>query len=230
MDINKLFDNIFKQSSFTIDSFILVIVIALLVGLLLSIMDVTRRNNHSKSYVSTLALLPSIVAIVIMVVGDNIGAGIAVAGAFALVRFRSIPGTAEEIGFIFLAMASGLLIGAGYLGYAVLFVILIGAGSIMMSVISMHFYSTSGEKMLLKITIPEDLDYHSVLEPIIKDYTETSDLISLKSVNMGTMFRITYRVQLRDIDEQKSLIDAIRTRNGNLEVSLLRETYEERKM
>lgn len=223
MDFDSLFENIFVSSTFTLDQFILTIGIALLTGLIISVMDVLRGNNHSKSFTATLALLPSIVAVIILVVGNNIGAGIAVAGAFTLVKFRSVPGTAEEIVFIFLSMATGLLIGAGFLGYALLFVLIVGTISIILSSFGIPLRKSSDTNMVLKITIPEDLEYNSEIDVIVKEYTTQSELLSLKSVNMGTMFRLTYRIRLKDCEKQKQFIDLLRTRNGNLEVALIRE-------
>ena len=217
----RLFDNIFDASSFTIEQFLLTLSVAIMTGLIISLMDTFRGKEHSRSFIVTLALLPSIVAVVIMVVGNNIGAGIAVAGAFTLVKFRSIPGTAEEIGFIFLAMASGLLIGSGLLAYGVLFVIIIGSLSVILATFGFVFGEKKmGDDIILKVTIPDDLEYNTQIEPVIDNYSVFSELLSLKTVNMGTMFRLTYHLRLKDKNRQKELVDTIRARNSNLEVAL----------
>ena len=223
----NIFENIFITNGITINQFLLCLICSLFVGFIIAAMDTLRQNVHSRSFVATIALLPAIVSIVILVVGGNIGAGIAVVGAFSLVRFRSIPGTAEEISIIFLAMASGLLIGAGYLGYAVLFVLIVGGISLVLTRIG-YKLNENPKEQILKITIPEDIDYSAEIETIIKDYTLSQKLISMRTINMGSMFRLTYSITMDPHADPKKMIDSIRERNGNLEVILTCEIQEER--
>ena len=177
-----------------------------------------KLEVYTKSFVLTLATLPAIVCVVIMMVNGNIGAGVAVAGAFSLVRFRSVPGTAKEIGMIFLAMGVGLVTGMGYIGYAVIFALIICVVNLVYTFISSKLNDINNNSKLLKITIPEDLDYTDVFEDLFEEYTKSCELIKVKTTNMGSMFRLTYDVVLKDVKQEKMLIDKIRERNGNLEI------------
>ena len=158
-----------------------------------------------------------------MVVSGDIGAGIAVAGAFSLVRFRSAPGTAKEIVVIFLAMATGLLIGMGFIAYALIFAVIICL--VILACSSLNFGNGKVKKSakVLKVMVPEDLDYNSEIDSVINEYSDSMELVMVKSTNMGSMFRLTYNVTLKDESKQKELIDKIRVRNGNLEVAVCRQ-------
>lgn len=175
------------------------------------------KNTYTKSFVVTLALLPAMVQIVIMLVNGNLGAGVAVMGAFSLVRFRSVPGSAREIGSLFFAMALGLATGMGYIGYAVLFLLLIGIANILL-------YSTSfaAPKLIdreLKITIPESLDYEGVFDDLFDKYTTRHELLHVKTSNMGSLYELCYLVRLKDTGINKNFLDEIRCRNGNLNIT-----------
>lgn len=176
----------------------------------------TFRNTYSKSFVTTLALLPAIVQMVIMLVNGNLGTGVAVMGAFSLVRFRSVPGTAREISSIFLAMAVGLATGMGYIGIAALFVVVIGAADTIFTV--SRFGEKQTRERALRITIPESLDYTEVFEEIFEQYLKRWELVQVKTTNMGSLFRLDYQVVLKNRKEEKKMIDDLRCRNGNLEI------------
>lgn len=181
------------------------------------------RTRYTKSFVVTLALLPAVVCIIIMMVNGNVGTGVAVAGAFSLVRFRSAPGTAKEIGMLFLAMGTGLIAGMGYLGYAALFTVIMCAASMLCNSLDFGMKKNAATYKTFHITIPEDLDYSGVFEDIFQEYTSACDLTCVKTTNMGSMFRLTYNVSLRDITKEKELIDKLRCRNGNLEITVSRQ-------
>ena len=203
----------------TPSDFILCICSALVIGLMLAGFYM-YRTRYTKSFVSTLALLPSVVCVVIMMVNGNVGTGVAVAGAFSLVRFRSAPGSAKEIGAIFLAMGTGLIIGMGYLGYAFLCAIILGFASALYSHFDFGAKKKSALYKTLHITIPEDLNYTDVFEPIFKKYTSSCELTLVKTTNMGSLFRLTYNLTLNSVDKEKELIDKLCCRNGNLEISI----------
>ena len=175
------------------------------------------------SIVATLALLPAIVCVVIMMVNGNVGAGVAVAGAFSLVRFRSVPGTAKEIGAIFLAMGTGLIIGMGYLAYAFLFAVVLGAATMLYNHIDFGAGKKAARYRTLHITIPEDLDYTGVFDGLLREYTSACELTQVKTTNMGSLFRLTYNITLRSADIEKELIDKLRCRNGNLEITVSKQ-------
>ncbi|WP_400240112.1 DUF4956 domain-containing protein [Methanomethylophilus alvi] len=220
--MNAIFDNIFNSpyiNEFTATQFLLLVICGLLVGLLITAFY-TYRNECSQGFIITLALVPAIVSIVILTVSDNIGTGIAVAGAFSLVRFRSIPGTAKEIGAIFMAMGAGLLNGVGYVGYAVLFTLIMGTAYVVYNRLDLGRTKDRREHQVLSISIPEDLDFSKEFDDILEEYTSSFRLTRVKTTNMGSMFRLTYDIVPRDPVKQKDMIDKIRCRNGNLEVSV----------
>lgn len=176
------------------------------------------RNTYSKGFAVTLALMPAIVQMVIMLVNGNLGTGVAVMGAFSLVRFRSVPGRAEEISSIFLAMAVGLATGMGYIGIAVVFVLIIGGAN--MALTASRFGEKSSGSRVLRITIPESLDYTSIFDELFCQYLKKWELEQVKTSNMGSLYKLDYKVVLKDQKEEKKLIDDLRCRNGNLEIFL----------
>lgn len=176
------------------------------------------RTRYTKSFVTTLALLPAVVCIVIMLVNGNIGAGVAVAGAFSLVRFRSVPGTAKEICMLFLAMGTGLITGMGYLGFAVLFTLIMCVIFMLYNRLDLGAKKNAAAYKTLTVTIPEDLNYTEIFDDIFEQYTKSHELTRVKTTNMGSLFKATYNIVLRDATKEKEMIDAMRCRNGNLEI------------
>lgn len=208
-------------SVISVEKFLLCIGVSLVLGLVLAL-GFMFRNRYTKSFVVTLALLPSVVCIVIMMVNGNVGAGVAVAGAFSLVRFRSVPGSAREITMLFLAMGAGLIAGMGYLGYAVLFTLVM----VLMNLLYNSLGFGLGKKNIHKtmtITIPEDLNYTEVFADILDAYTSHYELVRVKTTNLGSLFRLTYDLTLKNESQEKELIDKLRCRNGNLEISIARQ-------
>ncbi len=175
------------------------------------------RNTCNKSFVITLALLPVMVQTVIMLVNGNLGAGVAVMGAFSLVRFRSIPGNARDIGSIFFAMAIGLATGMGYLTYAALFLLLVGAMTILLLI--SPFGKVKRVEKSLKITIPENLDYNGIFDDLFSKYADQSQLVHVKTTNMGSLYELCYHIHLKDESKEKEFLDQLRCRNGNLQIS-----------
>lgn len=173
----------------------------------------TYHNQVSKNFVLTLVLLPVIVQTVIMLVNGNLGTGVAVMGAFSLVRFRSAPGNAREISSIFLAMSLGLATGMGYLGVA--FVLLLAAGCITVLAVRLPWNRQSGEKEI-RITIPENLDYYGIFDDLFHKYTDYAQLVRVKTVNMGSLYELQYHIRIREEKREKEFLDEIRCRNGNL--------------
>jgi len=215
---NGLFDTATATSSVSVGGFIVCLGAAIVLGLIIAAFYM-YKNNYSKSFLATLALLPAIVCVVILMVNGNIGTGVAVAGAFSLVRFRSVPGTAKEIGAIFLAMAAGIVSGMGYIGYALLFVLVIGFVGILLNKLKFGETNTPYCNKTMRITIPEDLDYTGVFDDLFSEYTTKHSLISVKTTNMGSLFKLTYNLTLKDTSAEKEFIDKLRCRNGNLEIS-----------
>lgn len=175
-------------------------------------------------------LLPMTVAAVIAIVNGNLGVGVAIAGAFGLVRFRSAPGTAREIAAIFIAMASGLAFGTGYLAYGAIFLTACGIILFAFALITEKKKNSKVLEKIIKITIPETLDYTTAFDDVFSEYTVRSELEKVKSVNMGSMFRLSYRVTLKNADCEKNMLDAIRIRNGNLEILCSRADLVEKEL
>lgn len=220
--MNKIFGGIFDSqltSVITVWDFLLCVAVSLLIGLLLAGIY-SYKNRYTKGYLVTLAILPAVVCVVIMMVNGNVGTGVAVAGAFSLVRFRSAPGTAKEICALFLAMCTGLIAGMGYLGYAVLFALILGGVMLLYNKFDFGAKKNQGKNKVLHITIPEDLDYTGVFDEILERYTASHELVQVKTTNMGSLFKLTYDMVLKNAEEEKELIDKLRCRNGNLEISI----------
>ena len=220
--LDNLFRGLFDSDLTTIISvtdFLLCMGFSLILGLVMAFAYM-YRTRYTKSFVVTLALLPTVVCVVIMLVNGNVGTGVAVAGAFSLVRFRSVPGTAKEICTLFLAMGAGLIAGMGYLGFAVLFTVVMCAVFVLYNRLDFGAKKNSDAYKTFAITIPEDLDYSGIFDDIFAEYTVSHDLARVKSTNMGSMFKLTYNVTLRDVTKEKEMIDKIRCRNGNLEITV----------
>lgn len=224
-----MLDNFFKgvfdtelTALISVTDFLLCIACSLVIGIILAA-SYMFRTRYTKSFVVTIATLPAVVCVVIMMVNGNIGAGVAVAGAFSLVRFRSVPGTAKEIGMLFLAMGAGLIAGMGYLGFALLFTVILAAVNLLYNALNLGAKRNAAKYKSFRITIPEDLDYTGVFEEIFREYTTACELTRVKSTNMGSMFRLTFDVILRDPSKEKELIDKLRERNGNLEITVSKQ-------
>lgn len=223
--METLFKGIFDSELTTVISvadFLFCIGISLVIGLIIA-GSYMYKTRYTKSFVVTLAILPAVVCVVIMMVNGNVGTGVAVAGAFSLVRFRSAPGTAKEIGTLFLAMGAGLIAGMGYLGYAMLFAIILSAVFALYGQLEFGIKKQSALYKTLSITIPEDLNYSDVFDEIFQTYTRTYELTNVKTTNMGSLFRLTYDIVLKDSAKEKELIDKLRCRNGNLEINLSKQ-------
>ena len=176
------------------------------------------RHNYSKNFVVTLALLPLIVQMVITLVNGNLGAGIAVMGVFNLVRFRSIPGSAKDIGSVFLAMAVGLATGMGFIGLAVLFTVIVAIVNV--AYVLSPFGQPQQPAKVLRITVPEDLEFDGMFEDVLGRYTSTHELTEVRTTNMGSLYQLEYSVRMGAAGFEKRMIDEIRCLNGNLKVSL----------
>ena len=199
-------------SGLTLPAFLVCTAVSLVLGIATAFLSM-YRSKCSQGFAVTVAVLPAIVQIVILLVNGNVGAGVAVAGAFSLVRFRSVPGTAREIGVIFLAMTLGLATGMGYVALA----------AVLLLLTRLDFGTRCTDERLLKITIPENLDYDGLFDDLLDTYTTAHTLERVKTTNMGTLYELQYRVTLRDAQVPKAFLDALRCRNGNLNITCGRE-------
>lgn len=208
----------------SLPTFLICTAVSLLLGMGTAFISMYKAKC-TQSFAITLAVLPVVVQMAILLVNGNVGAGVAVAGAFSLVRFRSAPGTAREIGAIFLAMAIGLATGMGYIGLAVLFFVIVAA--VMLLLTRFNFGGSKRSERILRITIPENLDYEGLFDDLFQKYAENCSLEKVKTSNMGTMYELQYRIALKDAKIPKAFFDEIRCRNGNLNIVCGREAVGE---
>lgn len=209
------------SSTMTLPVFLGCIAASMILGVLAAILF-TAKTHHSDSFTLTVAVLPSVVCLVIMLVNGNIGAGLGVAGTFALTRFRSLPGTAREIAALFFAVALGLACGMGYVVIAGIFFVMMAAFVLILEAV--HFGGANNAARTLKITIPENLDYEGLFDDLFEKYTTRRELMRVKTTNMGTLYELCYRIMLRDPEKTKEFMDEIRCRNGNLNIICGRES------
>ena len=212
--LNSIFNSVIV-GSVTITSFAYCTITSLVLGIIIALSH-TYKTRYTQSFVLTLAVLPVVVQTVIMLINGNIGTGIAVAGAFSLVRFRSAAGTAKEIGSIFLAMTVGLTCGVGYLFIAAILAIIVSC--ITLLYLKLWAGSKKSEEKHLKITIPENLDYTDLFDDLMEQYTTRHELVRVKTTNMGSLFQLSYVIRLKDAKKEKQFIDELRCRNGNLDI------------
>ena len=229
-----MFDTIFEGMSLTSDlsisigSVMICIAVSLLLGVVISgaYFLTTPKRERSASFVLSLIILPTIVAIVIVLIGGNLARAFSMAGIFTIVRFRSVPGDSKDISFVFLTMAVGLAVGLGYLTLGSVVAILISA--VIVLVTKSGFGISRQREKRLRITIPEDLNYHGVFDQIFSEYTSYVQLQRVKTSNMGTLFELSYDIILKSEDTEKEFIDALRCRNGNLGIALsIKESREQ---
>lgn len=216
--MDTLFQSI-MTGTLTVQSFMISLAVALVLGAIMAL-ALSFKARHSTGFLISIATLPAIVAVIIMMVNGSLGASVAVAGAFSLVRFRSNPGTAREISAVFLAMAVGLACGIGYPGFATLFAIIIMIALLVYDKIPALNGRNGSLARTLRVTVPEDLDYTGVFDDIFNAYTSDIRLTGIKTTNLGSLNKLTYDVTLKEAGSEKKMIDEIRTRNGNLEISV----------
>lgn len=212
----ELFANIFT-TPMSIGTYLISGVMALICGLLTAIAS-SVKQRITKSFFITLTVLPFAVQTVILMVNGSVGTGIAVAGAFSLVRFRSVPGKARDIVSVFVAMTAGLTCASGFVGIGVLFTLVACAVMVAFSFVKM----SSDRELELRITVPENLNFTGAFDEIFEKYTRKAVMLNLKTTNMGSLYKLTYKIQMKNDKEIRAFIDDLRVRNGNLEISVLK--------
>ncbi len=212
--------NSILSDGITLTSFLICFAVSLVLGVGVTYVSMFR-SKCTQSFALTLAILPAAVQMVIMLVNGNIGAGVAVAGAFGLVRFRSAPGTAKEIAAIFIAMTIGLACGMGYVALAAVFFVVIAA--VMLALTAVRFGERDADARIVKITIPENLDYDGLFDDIFSEYTVSNSLERVKTTGMGTLYELSYRIVPKSGELPKKFFDDLRCRNGNLTITCSKE-------
>ena len=210
----SLFSSIFT-STFTLGQFLIAVLASMVLGFVVSIYYMFR-NTYSKSFVPSLILIPAIECVVIVMINGNMGAGIAVAGSFALIRFRSARGSAKDLTAIFMAMAIGIICGTGYIGIAVLFTLIVCAVGMFLSFAK--YGECDGKMRYLKITVPENLNYDEAFEEVLDNYCSSYEIEKVKTLSLGSLFRVDYSIVMKDTSKIKAMIDDLRIRNNNLEI------------
>ncbi len=214
-----MFDSIYS-AVVTPAQFFLMAAAALVSGFFFSwIMSFHIRSKKRFFIVS--AMIPFVVGAVITFVNGNIGAGVAIGGAFGLIRFRSAQGSADEIAAILVAMGAGIAFGMGFIAYGVVILLAMAVLFVLLSNVNIFEHKGQAEDQLLKITIPETLEYNGAFDDAFARYLKKAENIGVKTTGMGSMFRLSYKIQMKDAQEEKAFIDELRTRNGNLEISIL---------
>lgn len=225
--LSHLFYDIFTDTAVDPVMMMLAIGVSLLLGLVIAKVY-QFKTVYSKSFVMSLALLPTLIAIVIFLVNGSLGAGVAVMGAFSLIRFRSAPGGAKELVSIFLVMTIGIAIGMGHLVFATVFTLIMSLAMLLLEVV--NFGQMKHSMRQLTIVIPESLDYESIFDDIFNKAANHVELANVKTSDMGSLFKIKYIIQLNGRMTEKELIDALRTRNGNLEIAISRYITKENEL
>ena len=225
--LSHLFYDIFTDTAVDPAMMLLAIGVSLLLGLVVAKVY-QFKTVYRKSFVMSLALLPTLIAIVIFLVNGSLGAGVAVMGAFSLIRFRSAPGGAKELVSIFLVMTIGIAIGMGYLVFATVFTLIMSLVMLLLEVV--NFGQMKHSMRQLTVVIPESLDYESIFDDIFSKAANHIELANVKTSDMGSLFKIKYIIQLNGRMTEKEFIDALRTRNGNLEIAISRYITKENEL
>ena len=214
--------------SFTLVNTLSIILSSIILGLVISLVYIktNKKNGYSANFPITLIMLPVIIAIIILLVGNNIATAFSLAGAFSIIRFRSAPGDPKDIAYVFFTLAVGLTCGMGYIGYGLIFTIILCA---LMSILDLTKFGMSKTKIVqLKITVPEDLNYEETFDEILNKYTNSWRIENIRTRDFGALFELVYKINLKEEVNQKKLIDDLRCRNGNLNICLTLSGFEEK--
>ncbi len=215
------------SDTLSIGSTLLIIAAALGLGLVISRVYIAthQEEGYSPSFTITLIMLPAIISIIILLIGDNVARAFSLAGAFSLIRFRSAPGDPKDIAYVFFTLAVGLACGMDYIEYAALFAVIMG--SVMLALNKINYARPSSTWMSLKVTVPENLNYQSLFDDIFRKYTNAWHMKRVKTTDFGTLFNIVYRIELKQDCSQKDFLDELRCRNGNLDIALTAAEFED---
>ena len=216
--ISGVFDTVLSQD-LTMATAIATMLSAIILGIIISATYIfTHKGNYQQSFAVTLTMLPIILSVIILFVGSNVARAFSLAGTLSIIRFRSAPGDPEDIGYIFFSIAAGLACGVGLYLYGLVFVLLLCAFMIIIK--SIGFGSGGERARILKITVPEDLDYNGAFDDVLKGHTKTHRLTRVRTTDLGSLFELVYKVELKKEADEKKFIDELRCRNGNLNIIL----------
>lgn len=222
-----MFYSILQNGGITIEQELICLGVAVILGLLISV-TYMNTGKHSKNFSRTLVVMPVLISVVMTLVNGNLGTSVAVLGAFSLVRFRSMQGTSRDISFILFSMTIGLATSLGYIKFSIILAILLCI--ILFGLEKVKFGETKQDEKELKITIPENLDYVDIFDDIFQKYLKKVVLKQVKTTNLGSMYELSYYIQLKDERYEKEMIDDIRCRNGNLTIICGRGTFDQEEL
>ncbi len=220
----NLFDSLFTETvetTITVTNLLIALGTALLLGLLVSFVYIKTHVSRQPAtgFALTMVMLPAVIAVIILLVGSNVARAFSLAGAFSIIRFRSAPGDPKDIAYVLFTLAIGLAAGMGYVAYAAIVAIALCGAMVLLSLFKFGQHTSSGDK-LLKISVPESLNYTEAFTDVMSQYTTGCSLVSVKSTDLGSLFQLTYRLSLKESVNEKEFIDALRCRNGNLNIKL----------
>lgn len=206
--------------SFTLTNTLIIITSSILLGIVISLayLKTHKKDGYIPSFIISLIMLPTIISIIILLVGNNVARAFSLSGAFSIIRFRSTPGDTKDISYIFFTLAVGLASGMGYVGYAVIFTIILC--TVMIILDSLNFAMPKSKAMVLKITVPEDLNFEGVFDEILNTNTTSWNMVKVRTRDFGALYELNYSIHLKNDVNQKKFIDSLRVRNGNLNISL----------
>lgn len=225
--LEKLMTSI-NSGTFTLNNVLIVIATAIVLGLVISLTYIKthKKEGYAPSFTVTLIMLPVIIAIIILLVGNNVARAFSLAGAFSIIRFRSAPGDPKDLSYVFFTLAVGLATGMGFVGYAVIFTIIL---CLLMIIIEVTKFAVPKSKALeLKITVPENLNYEGIFDEILNKYTISWNLSRVRTRDFGALFELRYKLNVKQECDTKKFIDELRCRNGNLNISLTSDFVDER--
>lgn len=216
--IDSIFAQVTAGTELTLMNALLTIITAIVLGAMISFTYMKTQTNYTQSFTLTMIVLPVIVAIIILLIGSNIARAFSLAGAFSIIRFRSAPGDPKDIAFVLFTMAAGLACGVGSFGYAVLFTLVL---CVLMFVLKVtNFGAKKAAQKLLKVTIPESLGYEEAFDEVFKMFDIAYELKKVRTTELGSLYELVYVVTIDHLTSQKEFLDAIRCRNGNLDITL----------
>lgn len=219
--LEAVFNSTTANTAISLESSIITMIVSFVLGGIISItyMKTCNKSGYSQNFALTLILVPTVIAVIILLIGSNVARAFSLAGAFSIIRFRSAPGDPKDISYVLFTMAAGLACGVGFFGYAVLFTVFLCL--LMFTLNIFNFGAKKISQKLLKITIPEDLDYEGAFDEVFTQYTTGFELRKIRTTDLGSLYELVYTVTMNNSTNQKEFIDALRCRNGNLNITLV---------
>lgn len=219
--LEAIFNSTTANTAISLESSIITMIVSFVLGGIISItyMKTCSKSGYSQNFALTLILVPTVIAVIILLIGSNVARAFSLAGAFSIIRFRSAPGDPKDISYVLFTMAAGIACGVGFFGYAVLFTVFLCL--LMFTLNIFNFGAKKISQKLLKITIPEDLDYEGAFDEVFTQYTTGFELRKIRTTDLGSLYELVYLITMDNSTNQKEFIDALRCRNGNLNITLV---------